>query len=392
MLATEMVGCHRSVLKPVQVGTYALPAQSQMDGSTVQPGQPATCDDAVSLMQKEPALEALNRAAAAMNRSLADSYARFGDAELRYRHNLSQRDEFRTSLRWRPPSHSQAQSIRSLQEASERASAAESRMRRALLNSKVRNLHVEYRLASLAQKRAKLDLDTYTAQLTLQTQALEAGTITRADLQTARLVVSRARLTYSDATHELSLASARFVSLTNAKPQPGQCTLVTADVPLADHPEVRLAIETANQQRARADRDAAEAGGWPTYLQTSWRRSDNAVNDQFLLELGIPLLGGNKEQAALALGEARILNARAQWVASQVAAEVKMARAAVKSRQEQVKSARKNLVVDAVQSLGNPVEQARFKRLKKHLEFDVERLTLLVERAQIQLKLALGEP
>ena len=152
--------------------------------------------------------------------------------------------------------------------------------------------------------------------------------------------VKRAQLAYSDATHELSLAIGRFVSLTNAKPKAGRCTLNVVDAP-CHHPEVRLAIETAKQQRARADREAVEAGFWPAYLQTSWQRSDNAANDQFLVELGIPLLGGNDQQAAVALGEARILDARAQWVAVQIASEVKMARAAVKS--DKLKSTRSRI-------------------------------------------------
>ena len=34
-----------------------------------------------------------------MSRILGERYAPFGEAELRYRHNLSQRNEFRTSVR-----------------------------------------------------------------------------------------------------------------------------------------------------------------------------------------------------------------------------------------------------------------------------------------------------
>ena len=56
-------------------------------------------------------------------------------------------------------------------------------MRRALLNGQVRILHVEYRLAELAQRRTKIDLETYQVQLALGVEALKAGTITRADFE-----------------------------------------------------------------------------------------------------------------------------------------------------------------------------------------------------------------
>ena len=164
-------------------------------------------------------------------------------------------------------------------------------------------------------------------------------------------------------------------------------------MPLSDHPEVRLSIELANQQVAQADREAIEAQFWPTYLQTTWLRRDNASNDQFLVELGIPLFGRDDEQANLAFGEAQILNARAEWVAAQVKGQVKMARAALTSREAQVKSARGNLTSTTdKREVGNPIEQARLKRIERNLELDIKRLELLVERAKIQLKLSLAQP
>ena len=387
-------GCSRPVVPAIDVGHYHQTPHA-LSSENVQERAPGeiTCDDAVSRALAMPVLTLLKRAETVLSSARGENHSRLGQAELRLRSNLSKTEEFRTTLRWRPSQYG-LRDIRTQQKnASQRSAKATDSIRRAMAAAEVRQLHLDFRIAQLALRESKVELDALEAQARLAAAALTSGTITRAESERIKTELKLVTMSYENTRHSVHLAQARFTALVGAPPRGSQCSTKETDQPLAAHPEVIVAIEDANLSSLRADARSGETGFWPTFVETSWQRNDGGATDQFLVELGVPLLSDRGRRAAVARGQAQVAIGEARWVAQNVATRVRLARALVKSRQAQLESARASLKTPGPDAaIGSPAEQARVTQLQARLLINVQKLEHAVEGAKIALQAALCIP
>jgi hypothetical protein len=385
--------CARPIVPAIDVGDYYQAPRdvSQKQTKAVPPGE-LTCDEAVSRALAMPVLTLLKRAETVLS-SARGANSMLGQAELRLRNNLSKTEEFRTTLRWRPSQYGLT-GIRIQEEnASQRAAKAMDSIRRAMATAEVRQLHLDFRMAQLALRESKVELEALRARARLAVAALASGTITRAESERINTELKLVMMSYENTRHSVHLAKARFTALVGAPPQPSQCSTKETERSLAEHPEVIVAIEDANLSTLRADVRSGEAGLWPSFVETSWQRNDGGATDQFLVELGVPLLTDRSRRAAVARGQAKVAVGEARWVAQSVATRVRLAKALLKSRLAQLESAQSSLKTPGPDAtIGSPAEQARVTRLRARLLLNVQKLEHAVEAAKISLQAVLSVP
>jgi len=384
------------VLPTIDVGAYSPQPSETKPSTPTRDTTPVSCDAAVKLALQSAVFQRLERAMAARDTANTRPMSMAGRSELRLRENLSQPDEFRATLRWRPPNPGRSALSAQNTSAHRRGSAAELRRRMANVSAEVRSLHLSVRTARLELDEQERRFEMMKAGVDLDRIAVKAGTLTRAALLRGEAELHQAKFATHAAQHALRLAIARFQIMVGRAPKPGPCSTQTQISQLSEHPEVSMVLADAQQLAIRASERQIESTFWPSFFETSWQRSDKGANNQFLVEIGLPLTNDRNERAEKARGEAQVAASHAQWVAQEIAVRVRMAQSLVTSLERQLADARKSVQsrqkTPPVPGMGSPLDQLKMETLRRQLKSDVMRLSLSLESARIELQRALAIP
>jgi hypothetical protein len=390
-------GCVSAPAIPYSTENPLLTQWAHHPSTRVSKKSPLSCDEAVLAALDWPTIEALRQAEMTQAEAVSRTHTRTGAAELRLQDDVSDPGEFRAALRWRPPMPAMASLDGRASVVGLRIAQSSHTLRRVALATQVRRLHLAFRMGNLVLLERKAKLNALKAHIRFDDMAITSGTAPRILAEKNRVRVHQLTFAVQSAQDQLRIAQDHFEAVVGARPVGGACTLVGPPNRPERHPEVVLAMETANRLALSAQTAATANGFWPTFIQASWRRRDEGETDQYLVELGLPLLSDTSTKIGRLRANVSAAKAHVEWVINEVNTRIRMARSTVTRLRERYRTAsieagRVRARLSESVNLTSSAEGADIQYILETCQHDLQRLALSLEGAEIDLRAAFALP